>query len=66
MWQLWEQHKYVDCPYTEDRIKKEEYEKIKEDANDMRKLTAELKRNGDEFDVWYDISNLISTLKQVL
>ncbi len=37
-----------------------------EDGKDMKKLIAELKKNGEEFDVWYDISNLISAQKQDL
>jgi len=32
-------------------------------ADDMRKLINELMRNGERFDTWYDISNLISHLK---
>ncbi len=35
-----------------------------DDGKDMKKLIAELKKNGEEFDVWYDISNLISAQKQ--
>ena len=33
-----EGHKYVDCPYTEDRIKKEEYEKLRETEEKLKEI----------------------------
>ncbi len=36
-----EQHKYVDCPFTEDRIRKEEYNKLREDAEKWLVLEAD-------------------------